>query len=450
MVNRQDIRAIMSSYEEFKHVANGNMVSDKDRGISTIAYNRLNLPDTIQFTNGNQIVNLYDAAGTKYQSIYYTLLPTVVTSYYEIQQYGFDADTVEYSIIEYEGNIEKHYSRDSIWSRIHNPEGYLENDTLYFYYRDHLGNNVAVRDMMSDSVVQRTVYYASGLPMAQSTGAGKQPYKYNGKEFVEMHGLDEYDSHARWYYPAIMRTTTMDPLAENDYHISPYAWCGDNPIVYVDPDGRKWKTKRDIKIAQELSKRLYSNIGKQLRRINKNVYRKSIGVSDKKTIKINKQVKDSQNQIKQLQNLQKNIDLLTNSETTYTFKTNYSNTGQVVLEQAPDGTIIINSFDNAGSKAHELTHAAQYEKGQLVSEGTGTDFTPTGSIGLLELETEAYQTEYSINGYVSAPSDNGEIESSLEINEEWVKGIYNPRTGKHPYNPEADCDNTKDDILQRH
>jgi RHS repeat-associated protein len=120
---------------------------------------------------------------------------------------------------------------------------------LYFYYRDHLGNNVAVRDMMSDSVVQRTVYYASGLPMAQSSGAGKQPYKYNGKEFVEMHGLDEHDSHARWYYPAIMRTTTMDPLAENDYHISPYAWCGDNPIANIDITGKKYKvvTRKNTK-----------------------------------------------------------------------------------------------------------------------------------------------------------------------------------------------------------
>lgn len=53
-----------------------------------------------------------------------------------------------------------------------------------------------------------------------------------------MHGLDEYDSQARWYYPAIMRTTTMDPLCEKYYDISPYAWCGNNPVNYVDPDGR--------------------------------------------------------------------------------------------------------------------------------------------------------------------------------------------------------------------
>lgn len=53
-----------------------------------------------------------------------------------------------------------------------------------------------------------------------------------------MHGLDEYDSKARWYYPAIMRATAMDPLCEKYYSISPYAWCNNNPVNYVDPDGR--------------------------------------------------------------------------------------------------------------------------------------------------------------------------------------------------------------------
>ena len=52
-----------------------------------------------------------------------------------------------------------------------------------------------------------------------------------------MHGLDEYDSKARWYYPAICRTTTMDPLAEKYYSTSPYAWCGNNPVNCIDPLG---------------------------------------------------------------------------------------------------------------------------------------------------------------------------------------------------------------------
>jgi RHS repeat-associated protein len=91
------------------------------------------------------------------------------------------------------------------------------------------------------ATIQSTHYYPSGLPWHTNTGVGAdvQNRKYNGKEFVEMHGLDEYDSEARWYYPAIMRTTTMDPLAEKYYDISPYAWCGNNPINSIDPDGRE-------------------------------------------------------------------------------------------------------------------------------------------------------------------------------------------------------------------
>ena len=63
-----------------------------------------------------------------------------------------------------------------------------------------------------------------------------------------MHGLDEYDSEARWYYPAICRTTTMDPLAEKYYATSPYAWCGNNPIRFVDPDGMDWYMDEDSTI----------------------------------------------------------------------------------------------------------------------------------------------------------------------------------------------------------
>ena len=96
--------------------------------------------------------------------------------------------------------------------------------------------------------MQRTQYYPSGLPWKSNSGdnPGEQPYKYGGKEFVEMHGLDEYDSEARWYYPAIMRTTTMDPLAEKYYDISPYAWCANNPVRFVDPDGRKLKYANNV------------------------------------------------------------------------------------------------------------------------------------------------------------------------------------------------------------
>lgn len=45
-----------------------------------------------------------------------------------------------------------------------------------------------------------------------------------------MHGLDLYDSQARWYDSLLGRTSTMDPLAEKYYSLSPYLWCAGNTV----------------------------------------------------------------------------------------------------------------------------------------------------------------------------------------------------------------------------
>lgn len=51
------------------------------------------------------------------------------------------------------------------------------------------------------------------------------------------------------------------------------------------------------------------------------------------------------------------------------------------------------------------------------------------------MEIEAYQTEYAIDGSVSAPSDRGQAESSLDIDYEWVTGVRDPNGGGHVYVP---------------
>lgn len=121
--------------------------------------------------------------------------------------------------------------------KIFNATGYYADGRYYHYVKNHLGSICLVIDSETDSVLQNTYYSASGVP--SSTNLDVQPYLYNGKEFVEAHGLNEYDSQARMYYAPIMRTITMDLFAENYYHISPYAWCGNNPIAFVDPDGSR-------------------------------------------------------------------------------------------------------------------------------------------------------------------------------------------------------------------
>jgi RHS repeat-associated protein len=64
------------------------------------------------------------------------------------------------------------------------------------------------------------------------------PYRYNGKELEAMNGLNEYDYGARRRETGIPVWTTADPLCEKKPWLSPYAYCSDNPLNRIDPDGK--------------------------------------------------------------------------------------------------------------------------------------------------------------------------------------------------------------------
>jgi len=57
-----------------------------------------------------------------------------------------------------------------------------------------------------------------------------------------MNGYDTYDYGARGYYAAIGRFTTLDPMAEKYYSISPYAYVGNRFMIAIDPTGMLIRT----------------------------------------------------------------------------------------------------------------------------------------------------------------------------------------------------------------
>ena len=61
----------------------------------------------------------------------------------------------------------------------------------------------------------------------------------NGEGLVYRGPFAYIDFGARQYSPSLRRWMTPDPLSEKYYGISPYAFCNNNPVNFVDPDGER-------------------------------------------------------------------------------------------------------------------------------------------------------------------------------------------------------------------
>ncbi|MBF6611204.1 MAG: DUF4329 domain-containing protein [Chryseobacterium sp.] len=121
----------------------------------------------------------------------------------------------------------------------------FENKEYIYQYKDHLGNvRLSYKDEGNQNpiVTDSNDYYPFGMSFVRNSeedahfGAGSYyNYKYNGKELQET-GM--YDYGARMYMPDIGRWGVVDPLAEKMKRHSPYNYTFNNPIRFIDPDGR--------------------------------------------------------------------------------------------------------------------------------------------------------------------------------------------------------------------
>ncbi|UKB85049.1 RHS repeat-associated core domain-containing protein [Chryseobacterium sp. MEBOG06] len=128
---------------------------------------------------------------------------------------------------------------------------------LYYLHTDHLGTATFV----TNSSAQTTQFFLN-LPfgetmLEQRTGVYNNPYKFNAKELDKETGLYYYG--ARYYNPRASIWYGVDPVAVynpsmetqfygNGQHnggvyfwgnLNPYIYTYQNPIKYIDPDGKQ-------------------------------------------------------------------------------------------------------------------------------------------------------------------------------------------------------------------
>jgi RHS repeat-associated protein len=205
-----------SAANEYVYDNNGNLTKDSNKGITNIAYNSLNLPSKVTFSDGSTIVYSYSADGTKLRTVH------VING--TSTQKDYCANVV------YE---------DSIQKLLLTEEGYVDlsvtSPAYYYYLKDHQGNNRVVVSS-GGTVAEVNHYYPFGGVFASSNNV--QPYKYNGKELDTKKGLNWHDYGARHYDAALGRWFVVDPLAEKYYSISAYGYCLNNPVKFIDPYGK--------------------------------------------------------------------------------------------------------------------------------------------------------------------------------------------------------------------
>ena len=277
---------------EYEYDSNGNMTADLNCGIKEITYDVNNRPLSVTFSTRpaeQRTKYLYDASGRKLRTTYQT-------SRFAILDPGFRVDTIITDIgilgglgtgvlcplsspgiggtverwddgkvqpaenMLWSTNFIRDYCGDIIYKdgeieRILTDNGYAVPDSAggydyYYYVKDWQGNVRAVIDE-ANRRMELNNYYPYGMPM--SSTASVQPYKYGGKELDRTNGLDMYDFEARHYDPIVPRFTTIDPMAEKNSSVSPYSYCGGNPINRVDPTGMdEWEINKRGEIVNRI------------------------------------------------------------------------------------------------------------------------------------------------------------------------------------------------------
>ncbi|RGK27109.1 RHS repeat-associated core domain-containing protein [Bacteroides intestinalis] len=380
-----------TSIQEYKYDANGNLEQDYNKKIAKIQYNSLNLPSALQFANGNSTDYLYGADGMKRRVTHKTAIANISVPMGQIKELA-SSQISQTNTTDYCNNV---IYENGVLSMILTEEGYVTlsgNAPIYHYYlKDHQGNNRIVMNQNGTTVEQVNHYYPFGGLFEEGLATSDQNYKYNSKELDRMHGLDWYDYGTRGYDATLGRFMIIDPLSERYCTISPYVYCANNPVRYIDPTGMYFDEANE-KEARKIERRLTKRISKL----------------EKKVAKIERRGEDVgelNSRISELRNSQKDVtDMRSNKNIEFKYskvtnKNNPAGTGNPVtsltgINDAGHNVVTMYTEKNMGNRLHESRHGGQITRGEYSFDLNGN---PTTGYGI-DSEVSAYKAQYSYEG----------------------------------------------------
>lgn len=265
---------------EIKYDVNGNITSIPDKGINTLKYNYLNLPNNVSYSKSgseSMIINTkYGSDGDKVQKENTTTIFGIngyttikkVTDYLDGFQYlttinssssggGGSSESMMMSNAETGRAMEiQAYSLDDSSSTNRTPittknpnlqffptsEGfydYAKNQYIY-QYKDQLGNvriSFGRNSAGALEIVDGNDYYPFGMNHLKSGNSffgtsSLRNYKFLGNELQE---TGFYDMNARFYMADLGRFGTHDPFS--DATLDPYSYAYNSPVIFSDPTG---------------------------------------------------------------------------------------------------------------------------------------------------------------------------------------------------------------------
>ena len=240
--NASDFADGADETEEYNYDANGALTKDLNRGIDSIEYDLLGNPKRISFSNDKSIEYVYSADGVKLRETHISpmlMLGSTSRAITTVDKQAF----YKKEVIDYIGNL---ILKNGHLESLQFDGGYVSFDSdtisgIHYYIQDYMGNVRAVvnRDAkLGDKPEQVTHYYPYGGVIGDiSTNESFQRHKFEGKELDRSFGLDNYDIQARNYFAMAPMWDRVDPLSEKYYGISPYVYCGGDPVNLGDYDG---------------------------------------------------------------------------------------------------------------------------------------------------------------------------------------------------------------------